>query len=113
MARLLIFFLLVSLPGKGYIAETNEWLFNDGTALLLKGSYDDAIIVFERLNAKGVKTPALYNNLGNAYYKTGHLGRAILCYEKGLLLSPFDEQLIHNRNFINAKLNIAEPNNFL
>jgi tetratricopeptide (TPR) repeat protein len=114
MARLLLmFFLLVSAPGKGYKAETNELLFNDGAASLLKGDYTHAIILFERLNAKGVKTPALYNNLGNAYYKTGHPGKAILCYEKGLLLSPFDGRLIHNKNLINAKLHVTGANRLL
>ncbi|MFW6267545.1 MAG: tetratricopeptide repeat protein, partial [Marinilabiliaceae bacterium] len=39
---------------------------------------------------------ALYYNLGNAYYKTGELPRAILNYERALLHAPQDKDIRHN-----------------
>lgn len=39
---------------------------------------------------------ALYYNLGNAYYRNGELGWAVLAYERALRLSPRDKYIQHN-----------------
>ncbi len=41
-----------------------------------------------RWSRAGQWNPALFYNLGNAYFRTGDLGRAILNYERALALDP-------------------------
>ena len=45
-------------------------------------------------------------NLGNAHYRLGKVGYAILYYEKALKLSPNDEDVMHNLAL--AKLNLKD-----
>ena len=45
-----------------------------------QGNYQQAISDYKSLLDKGV-SPALYYNLGNAYYRSDSLSKAILCYQ--------------------------------
>ena len=49
-------------------------------ALYEDGLYEQAARSYQQLADKGYDDPALYYNLGNAYFKQGDLGRAILNY---------------------------------
>ena len=50
--------------------------------------YSEAIELYNRvLNEEGVSSDLFYN-LGNCYYKSGLLGKAVLCYERALLYNP-------------------------
>lgn len=43
---------------------------------------------FAALIEEGATTPALYTNLGNAALQAGHLGQAVLAYQRALRLDP-------------------------
>ncbi|MGI6074287.1 MAG: tetratricopeptide repeat protein [Fermentimonas sp.] len=45
----------------------------------------------------------LYYNLGNSYYRDGRLGKAILNYERALLLAPGDRDIRHNLKYANER----------
>lgn len=45
-----------------------------------------------------------YFNLGNAYYRSGKKGKAILCYERALRLNPRYEKAQANLDFVNMKI---------
>ena len=53
----------------------------------LNGNYSTAIELYENLLQKG-ESDELYYNLGNAYYKSDELAKAILNYERALLVNP-------------------------
>lgn len=53
-----------------------------------QGDYQTAIEQYETVLAKGYTSAELYYNLGNAYYRTEQMGRAILNYERALRLRP-------------------------
>ena len=53
-----------------------------------QGDYALAVEQYEGLLSDGVASADLYYNLGNAYYRTGQMGRAILNYERALRLKP-------------------------
>jgi tetratricopeptide (TPR) repeat protein len=55
-----------------------------------------AISQYESILAKGEHSLALHYNLGNSYYKENQLGKAILNYERALLLEPQDENTRFN-----------------
>ena len=58
--------------------------------------YAQAIEIYESLLKQG-ESGEIYYNLGNAYFKHDELGRAILNYERALLLQP-------GNNDVNANL---------
>ena len=60
------------------------------------GEYEQAIQQYEILRQTGLNHPALYYNLGNAYFKQGEFGWAIVNYRKAQLLTPRDPQIAEN-----------------
>lgn len=44
-----------------------------------------------------------YYNLGNAYYRAGLPGMAIVSYERALRLNPTDRDIIENLEFVNSR----------
>lgn len=60
------------------------------------GNYNKSIEYYNKLLSGNYYSLSLYYNLGNAYYKTNDLGKAILYYEKALKFSPNDSDIKHN-----------------
>ena len=67
-----------------------------------KGNYQQAIKDYEELLKAG-ESAELYYNLGNAYYRTDNITRAVLSYERALLLSPADEDIRFNLQMARSK----------
>ena len=57
--------------------------------------YQQAISDYEALLKEGVSAE-LYYNLGNAYYRSDNITRAVINYERALLLVPADRDVRHN-----------------
>ncbi|MGI4863799.1 MAG: tetratricopeptide repeat protein [Janthinobacterium lividum] len=77
--------------------------FQRANAQLQKGHYVQAIRQYQQLERRGVQQPALFCNLGNAFYQSGRLGWAVYYYEKALALAPLDAQLIANSRVAQAR----------
>lgn len=60
------------------------------------GDYAEAVEVYEIIVNAGVQDSTLYYNLGNAYFKNGDLGRAILNYRRAQYLDPRDADVAAN-----------------
>lgn len=67
-----------------------------------KGNYQQAIKDYEELLKKGPSVDVYYN-LGNAYYRTDNITRAILNYERALMLSPGDDDIRFNLQMARSK----------
>lgn len=65
------------------------------------GDYAEALSIYEKLGAAD-NADVLYN-MGNAYYRTGDMARAILCYERVLRLQPGDDDALFNLQLAQAK----------
>ena len=65
--------------------------------------YQQAIKDYELL-LRTQRTASLYYNLGNAYYRTGDLTKAILNYERAAKINPSDRDIKFNLRFVRAKL---------
>ncbi len=61
--------------------------------------YDSAVQAYTEIINEGVESASLYFNLGNAYFKQGDLGRAILYYLRAKRLDPSDEDINSNLEF--------------
>jgi tetratricopeptide (TPR) repeat protein len=60
------------------------------------GQYAEAAASYQALVDASAEDGALYYNLGNAYYKAGDLGRAILNYRRAQSLLPRDQDVAAN-----------------
>lgn len=67
-----------------------------------QGNYQQAIKDYEELLKKG-SSAELYYNLGNAYYRTDNITRAVLNYERALQLSPGDADIRFNLQMARSK----------
>lgn len=67
------------------------------------GNYEEAIAQYEAVLADGLTSADLYYNLGNAYYRTGQMGLAILNYERALRLQPGMTDARQNLELANSK----------
>ena len=67
-----------------------------------KGKYQEAIVNYEAALKKG-KSADLYYNLGNAYYRTDNVTRAVINYEMAHLLAPGDKDINHNLEVARSK----------
>lgn len=74
-------------------------LFYKGNSLYEKREYDKAIEEYQKVLEEGVESGSLYYNLGNAYFKTGKNGYAILYYKKAARLMPADSDLKSNLSY--------------
>ena len=64
--------------------------------LYKKEKYEQAAVAYEKILKKEGVAAAVYYNLGNCYYKMDEIPRAVLNYERALLLSPGDEDIRAN-----------------
>jgi len=68
----------------------------------IKNDYATAIQIYENLLIQG-EAAEIYYNLGNSYYKSGDIARAILNYERALLLKPGNEDIRANLEIVRNK----------
>jgi tetratricopeptide (TPR) repeat protein len=121
--HIILFLLLISFSIRGVLAQestdtiaaiTGEVVPATTEAVLEKLSeraseayreqhYKESTALYEELVAKGLEkeriSAEIYYNLGNAYFRDNQLGKAILNYERALLLDPGDGDIRHNLRF--------------
>ena len=85
-------------------ANENDQLLDSANSAYAKGAYSKAVGFYESIIKKGLESPEIYFNLGNAYYKTNNISFAILNYERAIKLNPDNEDFIFNLKLANQKI---------
>lgn len=70
-------------------------------------SADDFVLAEQLYNnamATGGTSSVLYYNLGNAYYRQGNLGKALVNYERALKIDPTNSDARTNLEFVKTKI---------
>jgi tetratricopeptide (TPR) repeat protein len=67
------------------------------------GQYAEASAIYEVIIESGLHHSSVYYNLGNAYFKQGDLGRAILNYRRAQRLDPRDADIAANLSIARAQ----------
>jgi tetratricopeptide (TPR) repeat protein len=67
------------------------------------GKYTEAAAIYEAILDSGLYHSSVYYNLGNAYFKQGDLGRAILNYRRAQRLDPRDSDIATNLSIARAQ----------
>lgn len=71
------------------------------------GQYGEAIELYQAaMNKEGTSAASLFN-LGNAYYQSGDLGNARLCYERARRIDPRSVEINNNLNYLASKVDDA------
>lgn len=65
--------------------------------------FKGAIEKYETILEGGQESADVYYNLGNSYYKNKNIAKAVLNYERALLLSPGDEDIRYNLEMAKSK----------
>ncbi len=73
--------------------------FFQANTLYKQGEFAAAVTEYEQVVHAGLESAPLYFNLGNAYFKAGDKGRAILNYERALRLQPGDPDVQANLSY--------------
>jgi len=87
------------------VAQDNEQLAAQAAKAYNTRHYPEAIAKYEKIIDGGYESYALYYNLGNAYFRNNETAQAILYYEKALKIAPNNEDIKHNIEVVNSKLN--------
>ena len=96
---LLVFYLLLS---PSLLTPAFAVTKAEADSAYVHGEFQKAIDSYEALLKKGVSAD-LYYNLGNAYYRTENITRAVLNYERALLLSPSNPDIRFNLQMARSK----------
>ena len=96
MTLLLLLGILLVSASAGAVTKQNA------DAEYSKGNYQQAITDYQELLSKGVSAD-IYYNLGNAYYRTDNITKALLAYERAHLLSPGDGDIRFNLEMARSK----------
>lgn len=103
----IIYILLIALSINSTTAQNtnadkqSKW--EQANKLYQNDEYTTAILLYEELLNADQHSAQIYYNLGNAYFKNNNLGKAILNYNRALLLDPSDEDIQHNLMIANAR----------
>ena len=101
--QIIFFIILISLTDAN--ADVNS-IMNNANQLYKNNQYQQAIDEYDKLVNQGYVGTSIFYNLGNAHYRLGQIGYAILYYEKALKFTPNDEDTKHNLAL--AKLNLQD-----
>ena len=78
--------------------------FDSANKLYEQSKFTDSAAAYEKMIQSGTVSSALYFNLGNAYFKSGQLGRAIAAFREAENLTPRDPDVRANLQFVRTRV---------
>lgn len=101
--KTLMLTLLLMIPVASSAAENYpDSLWNAANEAYAQERWEDAVNDYTAIAEASMESAPLWCNLGSAWYKSGNLGKAILCYERALKLDPSYEDARYNLELLNA-----------
>lgn len=100
----LFLLLAVSLCAVAYAnVEEAARLFDEGNASYREGNFEEARTAYEAALGLGFESAALYQNLGNAYFRLDRLGQAMVNYQRAAGLRPANPEIKHNIRLVQTR----------
>jgi len=100
MEKLTLILLFLAAP---VLAEPAGDLYKAGNQQYAAGKFSDAVKKYQAAADEGLRHWVLEYNLGNAYFRTGQLGKAIVHYERAFRTNSGQADVIYNLNFATTK----------
>ena len=85
-------------------ADDVSTAFDQANKLYEEGKFTEAVAAYEKMFRQGQASPALYFNLGNAFFKAGQVGRAVFNYRLAERLAPRDPDVRANLKFARSSV---------
>lgn len=100
---------LVLLPAARARADERAQRFESANAAFAAGDFGAARDALAAIVASDGPSPAVLYNLGNASFRAGLIGEAVLSYERALLLAPRDQDIRANLRRVRKAAELPEP----
>jgi hypothetical protein len=105
---MILLFMLINLTG-AYASNVEETFIKANQAYK-NGNYTEAARLYSDISEQGHKSPNIYYNLGDSFFRLGNLGNAILNYERAKIFMPRDADLVYNLKYVSERIRDAvEP----
>lgn len=104
MKKVYFIFSLIILLSVGSLHAQNLSLSEQADSAYNADNYREAADLYLHIMQTEGVSATLYYNLGNCYYRSGEMGKAILAYERSLRLDPTYEDARNNLEFVNARI---------
>lgn len=102
--KLLVLLFAVSCCAGAYASgEEAARLFDEGNAAYREGNFEQARTAYEAALNLGFESAALYQNLGNAYFRLDLLGQAMVNYQRASRLKPANPEIKHNIRLVQTR----------
>jgi tetratricopeptide (TPR) repeat protein len=99
---LLVLVALQTLPMAVHASPVQD-LAAEGDAAYRAGQFERAIDIYQRVITGGYISGPLLYNMGNAWYKRGDLGRAILYYQRAKRMMPHNRDVRYNLDLARSR----------
>ncbi len=73
--------------------------FNRANQQYAERAFDSALVGYQSIEQTGLESAELYYNMGNCYFKSGDLGRAVVYFLRAKRLNPSDDDIDANLAF--------------
>ena len=79
-------------------------LWNNANGAYVEGRWEDAASGYEMIEGMGLESAPLFCNMGDAYFKSGNIPMAILCYERALKSDPSYDDARYNLELLGSMI---------
>lgn len=103
MKKLLIFnvlFCALLISSFAWALDSLDETFIKANKFYNEGNYEQALDNYLSIREQGYTSLDLEYNIANSYAKKNDYPRALLYYDRALLLRPNDADILHNRNYV-------------
>jgi tetratricopeptide (TPR) repeat protein len=107
VSYLILVLLALVFAGNIFAAEV-AMDFSAANKSYAEGKFADAANAYEKILASGAASPNLLFNYGNAEFKSGNLGMAIVAFRRAELLAPRDAEIRANLTFVRNQVQGAK-----
>ncbi len=101
MKKSLLILFLFSLVFSGY-AQNSDALWTEGNTAYAEGRYAEAVTAYDSILRSGKQSAMLYYNLGNAYFKQGKIGLALVNLYRAERLAPDNDDIKYNIKIVST-----------
>jgi tetratricopeptide (TPR) repeat protein len=100
--RIIVLTLLVIVAPWFGLGATPAEDFQRANQLYEEREFEEAIKLYRQVLDQNLQSAHLYYNLGNAYFKSGDLGHAVLNYLRAKRMAPGDDDINQNLRFASS-----------
>lgn len=104
MKRLIAFTIAVFAAATVSAAPAADFgpMWDKANTAYYNNDFTEALALYDSIKQSGMVSAKLYYNMGNAWFKAGRIGKAILYYNKAQRLAPGNKDIEHNLEIANT-----------